>query len=58
MQVRAARLGQPVADEPVGYRRRIGQSKISGTLSGSIRAGAKILYVIGREALGRRAKPA
>jgi hypothetical protein len=47
-----------VAEVPVGYRRRIGQSKISGTLSGSIRAGAKILYVIGREALGRRAKPA
>jgi hypothetical protein len=55
MQVRALRLGLPVAEVPVGYRRRVGVSKISGTLSGSVRAGAKILYVIGREALARRA---
>jgi len=51
MQVRAARLGLAVQEVPVGYRRRIGQSKISGTLSGTIRAGAKILWVIGAEAL-------
>lgn len=51
MQVRAARLGLAVAEVPVGYRRRIGQSKISGTVAGSIRAGTKILYVIGREAI-------
>ncbi len=55
MQVRALRLGLPVAEVPVGYRRRVGVSKISGTVSGSVRAGAKILYVIGREALARRA---
>ncbi|WP_291296226.1 glycosyltransferase family 2 protein [Elioraea sp.] len=58
MQVRAARLGLAVAEIPVGYRKRIGQSKISGTVSGSVRAGAKILYVIGREAIGRRVKAA
>jgi glycosyltransferase involved in cell wall biosynthesis len=52
MQVRAARLGLRVAEVPVGYRRRIGTSKISGTLSGTIRAGWKILWVIGAEALG------
>jgi glycosyltransferase involved in cell wall biosynthesis len=52
MQVRAARLGLSVAEVPVGYRRRIGTSKISGTLSGTIRAGWKILWVIGAEALG------
>ena len=51
MQVRAARLGLRVREVPVGYRRRIGQSKISGTLSGTIRAGWKILWVIGTEAL-------
>ncbi len=51
MQVRAARLGMAVREVPVGYRRRIGQSKISGTLSGSLRAGTKILWVIGAEAL-------
>lgn len=55
MQVRAARLGVAAREVPVGYRRRIGTSKISGTLSGSVRAGAKILWVIGAEALdGRR----
>jgi glycosyltransferase involved in cell wall biosynthesis len=51
MQVRAVRLGQRVREVPVGYRRRIGTSKISGTLSGTIRAGWKILWVIGAEAL-------
>jgi len=60
MQVRAARLGLAVREVPVGYRRRIGQSKISGTLSGTIRAGTKILWVIGAEALdglrGERAR--
>jgi glycosyltransferase involved in cell wall biosynthesis len=62
MQVRAARLGLRVAEVPVGYRRRIGTSKISGTLSGTIRAGWKILWVIGAEALdglrtGRGSRP-
>jgi hypothetical protein len=38
----------------VGYRRRIGQSKVSGTISGSVKAGVKILWVIGIEALRRR----
>lgn len=57
MQVRAARLGLLVQELPVGYRRRIGISKISGTLSGTIRAGWKILWVIGAEALdGLRAR--
>lgn len=54
MQVRALRLGLRVAEVPVGYRRRVGVSKISGTLMGSVRAGVKILYVIGREALAPR----
>lgn len=53
MQVRALRLGLPVAEVPVRYRRRIGVSKISGTLAGSARAGAKILWVIAREATAR-----
>lgn len=50
MQVRAARLGQRVREVSVRYRRRIGTSKISGTLSGTlsgtVRAGWKILRVI------------
>jgi glycosyltransferase involved in cell wall biosynthesis len=54
MQVRALRAGLPVAEVPVRYRRRIGVSKISGTLAGSARAGAKILWVIAREAAAGR----
>jgi Glycosyl transferase family 2 len=52
MQVRAAKLGLSTMEIPTGYRRRIGVSKISGTIDGVIKAGVKILYVIGREAFG------
>jgi glycosyltransferase involved in cell wall biosynthesis len=58
MQVRAARLGLRVKEVPVGYRRRIGHSKISGTLMGTIKAGWKILWVIAAEALARPSLPA
>lgn len=51
MQVKAARRGFRCLEIPAHYRQRIGTSKISGTLSGSIRAGVKILWVIAREAL-------
>lgn len=52
MQVRAAKLRLRCREVPVRYRRRIGTSKVSGTLRGVVGAGTKILYVIGREALG------
>jgi CTP:molybdopterin cytidylyltransferase MocA len=52
MQVRAAKFGIRTAELPVGYRKRIGVSKISGTLSGVLGAGTKILYIIAREAFG------
>jgi glycosyltransferase involved in cell wall biosynthesis len=49
MQARAAALGMPMVEVPVSYRRRrLGRSKIAGTLQGSFRAGIKILYTIGR----------
>lgn len=48
MQVKAARLGLRCAEVPVRYRKRIGTSKISGTISGSLRAGHKILWTIFR----------
>jgi glycosyltransferase involved in cell wall biosynthesis len=51
MQVKAARAGLPVVELPVDYRCRIGVSKVSGTLKGAVRAGVKILWVIGREAV-------
>jgi hypothetical protein len=52
MQVRAAKLRLRTCEVPVGYRKRIGVSKISGTVSGVVRAGTKILYVVAREAFG------
>lgn len=50
MQVKAARAGFAVEEVPVSYRRRIGKSKITGTLAGSTRAGWKILSTIFRYA--------
>ncbi|MFM2409448.1 MAG: hypothetical protein RL481_276, partial [Pseudomonadota bacterium] len=52
MQVRAAKYGISATELPVGYRRRIGVSKISGTISGVFGAGTKILFIIAREAFG------
>ncbi len=54
MQVKASQLGLRVLEIPVPYRRRIGQSKISGTLSGTIRAGYKILFTIAKYAMLRK----
>lgn len=51
MQIKAARIGLRVCEVPVSYRRRIGVSKISGTVLGSIKAGYKILYLIARHGL-------
>jgi len=48
MQVKAARLRLRCMEVPVRYRKRIGTSKISGTVSGSVRAGHKILWTIFR----------
>ncbi len=51
MQIKAVRRGLSIAQVPVAYRQRLaGRSKISGTVSGVVRAGAKILYVVFREA--------
>ena len=48
MQIKAVRAGLRVREVPVSYRRRIGVSKISGTVRGTIKAGYKILYLIAR----------
>ena len=48
MQVKALRHGLKVAEVPVSYRRRVGVSKITGTLSGTLRAGWKILWTLVR----------
>lgn len=45
MQIRAARAGLRHLEVPVPHRRRrAGRSKVSGTVTGSVRAGAKILW--------------
>jgi len=48
MQARAALAGWKTAEVPVSYRRRLGASKITGTFSGSLRAGSKILRTLFR----------
>lgn len=53
MQIKVAKYGIAFQEIPVRYRRRIGTSKISGTVVGSVRAGAKILSTIARLALRR-----
>lgn len=46
MQARALTAGLRIMEVPVRYRRRVGQSKITGTVRGTIRAGAKIIGTI------------
>ena len=46
MQVKAAKKGLKTEEVPVRYRRRIGVSKITGTLKGTVKAGWKILFTI------------
>ena len=51
MQIKAAIAGLRSREVAVRYRRRIGVSKISGTIKGTFKAGFKILGLIGRFAL-------
>ena len=53
MQIKAAAAGLATCEVPVRYRRRIGVSKVSGTLKGTVMAGYKILSTIGRYAMRR-----
>jgi len=46
MQVKAAKQGMKTTEVPVRYRRRIGVSKVSGTIRGTLLAGHKILWTI------------
>jgi len=49
MQIKALRRGLRVQETPVSYRNRsAGDSKISGSLRGSIAAGFKILWTVAR----------
>ncbi len=46
MQVKAAKLKMKCTELPVDYRVRIGKSKVSGTVKGTILAGYKIITTI------------
>ncbi len=46
MQLKAAKLKMKIMEVPVSYRKRIGFSKISGTLKGTVMAGYKIITTI------------
>lgn len=50
MQIKAARRGLRHAEVPVSYRPRIGASKVSGTVRGTIGASRKILWTLARYA--------
>ncbi len=45
MQIKAAKWKYRTIDIPVSYRHRIGVSKITGTFSGAMKAGFKILWI-------------
>jgi glycosyltransferase involved in cell wall biosynthesis len=52
MQMKAAREGLRILEIPVPYARRAGgRSKVAGSLSGTLRAGSRILLTLGRVAL-------
>jgi len=48
MQVKAAKFKLRTTEVPVSYRKRIGVSKVSGTIRGTILAGHKIIWTIFR----------
>lgn len=51
MQIRAAQESLRSLEVPTRYRRRIGESKVSGTVRGTLGASYKILYTIARHSL-------
>jgi len=46
MQIKAVKHGLRIIEIPVHYRKRIGVSKITGTISGTFKAGTKIIFTI------------
>lgn len=46
MQIKAVKHRLRIQEIPVHYRERVGISKITGTVSGTIKAGSKIIYTI------------
>lgn len=48
MQIKAAKQKMKCKEVPVSYRKRIGKSKVTGTITGTFKASSKILYLIFR----------
>ncbi len=57
MQIKAAEAGLRIREVPVSYRKRVGVSKITGTISGTVKASAKILWTIFAYAVLREKTP-
>ncbi|MXW23053.1 MAG: glycosyltransferase family 2 protein [Candidatus Dadabacteria bacterium] len=49
MQIKAAKKGLHCTEVPVSYRKRIGTSKVTGTITGSLMAAVKITWMIFRQ---------
>ncbi len=58
MQIRAIQLGGRIVEVPAAYRKRVGVSKISGTLKGVALAGYWILFTIAKYSFVRAASGA
>ena len=54
MQIKARLAGLRITEIPVSYRRRVGVSKITGTVAGTVKASAKILWTLFRFAARTR----
>ena len=50
MQIKVLKAGYQYTEVPVSYRKRVGVSKITGTISGTLKASYKILWTIARYA--------
>lgn len=46
MQIKAAKKKMTFCEVPVNYRKRIGVSKVSGTIKGTVLAGIKIIFAV------------
>jgi glycosyltransferase involved in cell wall biosynthesis len=51
MQIKALQQNLRYTEVPVSYRKRIGTSKVTGTVSDHLKASAKILWTIGKYAV-------
>jgi hypothetical protein len=46
MQIKAVKKGLRFREIPVRYKQRIGVSKVSGTVKGTVLAGIKIIFAV------------